>query len=72
MQLELRVHPSYFVGQDELTAWALYRAMRGGDFSSGPLPFSGGYAEQPSCVMRAFDILAEAELRLTAKPKGEG
>lgn len=47
----------------------LYHAYRGG-MSPGPLPFSGGSAEQPACVMDAFGIIADAEAKL--KPKGGG
>jgi hypothetical protein len=70
--LTLRVHPSHVVSEDAALAWQLFKAYFAGGFSPGTLPFAGGYAEQPACVIATFDILADAESRLTRKPSKPG
>lgn len=59
----LRVHPKHLLTPDDLAVLELYRAWRiGGPFGGvGPLPFPGGYAEQPAALMRCFQHLAAVE-----------
>jgi len=47
----------------------LWLACRGGGFGAGPLPFAGGAADQPACVMAAFGICAGAEASLRPRLK---
>lgn len=62
---EIRVHPRYFLGEEEMAVAALWWQYRGGGLGNGPLPFAGGAADQPSLVMDAFGACngAEAELK---------
>lgn len=55
------------VSEDALTAWQLYRAHFAGGMAPGPLPFGGGYAEQPACVAASFDVIAAVESALAPK-----
>jgi hypothetical protein len=61
------VHPSYLVTEEASAAWQLFRAYWGGGFAPGSLPFAGGYAEQPACIIASFDLLAAAEAALAPK-----
>lgn len=47
----------------------LWQAYRGGGFGGGPLPFAGGMAEQPACVMEAFGIMDAAYAAMKPPPK---
>ena len=38
----------------------LWRAARGGLGVQGYLPFAGGFADQPACVIASFDLCSEA------------
>ncbi len=40
---------------------SLYRVFRGGGMAPGPLPFAGGWAEQPAAVIAAFGEIAAAD-----------
>jgi hypothetical protein len=42
--------------------------FRGG-MAPGPLPFSGGYAEQPAGLMAAFDEIAWADSQMRERDK---
>lgn len=55
--LILRVHPRYLVDEDDLALLDLWRAWRPGMGGAGHLPFSGGAAEQPACVMDALALI---------------
>lgn len=48
----------------------LWQSWRAGGFGGGPLPFAGGAAEQPCCVMESLRIMEGAYQRL--KPRAEG
>jgi hypothetical protein len=48
-----------------------FMVWRGGGMGSGPLPFSGGYAEQPSAVMVALGYMADCWARLEPKRRGD-
>lgn len=37
-----------------------WQMFQGGGMAPGPLPFAGGVADQPACVLDAFDIIAGA------------
>jgi hypothetical protein len=45
----------------------LWRLWRGSDMSPGILPFAGGAAEQPMCVIASFTIMEATYRNL---PKG--
>ena len=45
----------------------LWQAWRGGGMGAGHLPFSGGAAEQPACVMECLKVMEAAAVAL--KPK---
>lgn len=60
----LRIHPMRLLSDDDWLAIRLYRAWRGGGFSAGPLPYAGGFAEQPSGLMAAFDHLLGVDAAL--------
>lgn len=49
----------------------LWRASQGGMGGAGPLPFAGGYAEQPAGLMAAFRYMAaaDAKIRNLTKPR---
>ena len=65
----LRVHPAHFVtaAAADLVAWQA--AAQGGLEGSGPLPFSGGFAEQPAYVIAAFKLIAGVLKRLPKKER---
>lgn len=72
------MHPRHLVGGEEDAVLDLWRAWRGGAgsmgglmASAGHLPFAGGAAEQPACLMAAFDI-CEAAFRTIAPKRGGG
>lgn len=44
-----------------------WQTFQGGGVGIGPLPFAGGLAEQPACLMDAFEIVGAAMAAL--KPK---
>lgn len=54
-----------------LDAW---RAWRGDGMGRGPLPFAGGYADQPAGLVVAFDAMdaAAAKVGERKRPKGRG
>lgn len=43
---------------------ALFGELKGGGFAPGRLPFPGGRAQQPACVMASLGVVAEAERAL--------
>ncbi|WP_142847230.1 hypothetical protein [Telmatospirillum sp. J64-1] len=49
----------------------LYQAYRGGAGGPGHLPFAGGLADQPACVIEAFGIMSAAEVALKEKRNGQ-
>lgn len=65
------MHPLHLLGPDEMAMIDLWSSWRAGD-GAGHLPFAGGSAEQPACVMAAIAIMDGAwfALRRTA-PKGD-
>jgi hypothetical protein len=66
----LRVHPSYLMDDEDRTLidiWAAYR--RDGMGGVGHLPFAGGYAQQPSALMRALEAMDGADGRIRARLK---
>lgn len=65
----LRIHPLNLLSDDDWLVIRLWRAWRGGGFSIGPLPFSGGFAEQPSGLMAAFDHLQGVDAALSPEKK---
>lgn len=67
--LRTRIHPAHIVTEEASIAWKLYRAFFAGGLAPGSLPFAGGYAEQPACVLASFDVLAEAEADMKPKTK---
>ena len=65
----LRVHPLEILEPEDLGLADLWRVHRGG-MAPGPLPFAGGLADQPACVMESFAVMSAAEAAL--KPVAEG
>lgn len=59
----------HLVDAADLALLDLWRQWQGGGFGPGHLPFAGGTADQPACVMAAFGILSAAE-RALEPPKG--
>lgn len=58
--------------EDRLVVAAWY-ASRGGMGGAGPLPFSGGYLDQPAALTEAFAICNAASVALSkARRKGGG
>jgi hypothetical protein len=49
----------------------LFAAYAGGGMAPGHLPFSGGVADQPACVMRCFDVIGDAHFKLEPQKKKE-
>ena len=61
--LRLTVHPRYLLDADDRALLTIWRAWQGGGMGPGHLPFAGGSADQPACVMaclRAMDGAAAA------------
>lgn len=50
------MHPRFLVDAEMFALVDLWGLWRGGMSGHGPLPFSGGSAEQPAIVMDAFDF----------------
>lgn len=67
----MRVHPRFLVGPAELAVLGWYSAWRGG-MAPGPLPWTGGWAEQPAAILEAFAELADVEAELAEKPQEHG
>lgn len=61
---DLRVHPKHLLDDVDYVLVELWRAWRGTEMGRGPLPFAGGMAEQPSCVMAAFGVMEDAAHKL--------
>ena len=63
----MRHHPAYLAEPGDREAIRAYFAWEGGGMAHGPLPFTGGYAEQPAALMDLFDGLAGVRGRLRKK-----
>ena len=51
----------------------LWRASQGGMGGAGPLPFAGGYGDQPASLMDAFRAMSDADgkiRKLTSPRRG--
>jgi hypothetical protein len=58
----LRVHPSYLLEPEDLLILDLWLAWRrDGMGGAGYLPFAGGYAQQPSALMRALEAMTSCD-----------
>lgn len=66
----LRVHPLQILDAEDLGLVDLWRAHRGG-MAPGPLPFAGGLADQPACVMESFAVMSAAETALKPRQPGD-
>ena len=55
------MHPEHLLTEEDMTLVSLYRVFRGGGMAAGPLPFAGGWAEQPAAVIAAFGEIAAAD-----------
>lgn len=66
------MHPAYLLGPEELAMLEIWGAWRGGGMGAGHLPFAGGAADQPACVMAALAIMDDALARLRPKRSGKG
>lgn len=65
------MHPLVLLDGDDLGLLEIWREWRGGGFGRGPLPFAGGIAEQPACVMASLAIMEGAYQKLRP-PRTEG
>lgn len=63
------MHPAHLVTRHEMMALELFDIFRGGGMAHGPLPFAGGWAEQPAALIAAFGVIAETEKKLKGKGK---
>lgn len=71
-QAVLRVHPSHLLGAPEraiIDLWLPYRLDGMGRL--GHLPYAGGYAEQPSALMRLLDAMNSAEGRIRERNRSK-
>lgn len=50
------MHPEHLLGTEEMAMIDIWSAWRAGD-GVGHLPFAGGAAEQPACVMAALAVM---------------
>ncbi len=58
------------MGPEEHVLLDLWLAYRGGGMGGvGHLPFSGGYAQQPSALMRAMDVMQAADGKIRAQKR---
>lgn len=55
------MHPEHLVSEEDLALVHLYRVYRSGGMAPGPLPFAGGWADQPAAVIAAFGEIAAAD-----------
>ena len=60
------MHPRFLVGPVELAVLSWFTVWRGG-MAPGPLPWSGGWAEQPAALLDAFGEMSGAEAALQEK-----
>lgn len=67
----MQVHPRYLLSAVDLALVQLFDAWQGGGFAPGWLPFAGGVADQPACVMAALQIMAAADARLRPVSGGD-
>lgn len=67
----MRVHPSHIVDAEDVALINWWQAFQAGGMGVGPLPFTGGLADQPACVMRAFDIIGAAHAALKPEKPDE-
>ena len=58
IEVSVAVHPKFTADDGDEDLFKLFFSWRGGDMGRGPLPFSGGTAEQPAALMEAFEYLA--------------
>jgi hypothetical protein len=68
----LRVHPTHLLGPEDravIDLWLPYRPDGMGRL--GHLPYSGGYAEQPSALMRLLDAMNSAEGRIRERQRNK-
>lgn len=65
----MRIHPLNLLSAEEWTVIRAWRVHRGG-MAPGPLPYSGGWAEQPAGLMGAFAHLDWAEAQLPKPDRG--
>ncbi|MFZ1427186.1 MAG: hypothetical protein WAS21_10495 [Geminicoccaceae bacterium] len=64
------MHPRHLVDPEDrllIDVWLAWR--RDGMGGTGHLPFAGGYAQQPSALMRALEAMDAADARIRAKLK---
>lgn len=55
------MHPANLLDEEELAILDLWWVYRGNGMALGPLPFTGGWAEQPAWVAPAFQACFAAE-----------
>jgi len=65
------VHPRHLLDADDHALLSIWAEWHGGGMGRGPLPFGGGSAEQPACVMAALRIMESAWSALQPKRKDD-
>jgi hypothetical protein len=65
------VHPAHVLEPEDWAILEIFNAWYsgGGMGGRGPLPFGGGYAEQPAGLMRCLHDMASVAATLDARPK---
>lgn len=64
------MHPQHLLDAEDQAVLSVWLAYRGGGMGGvGHLPFSGGYAEQPSALMAALDAMQGAAARVRERYK---
>lgn len=78
------MHPAHLLDQEDRLVLDLWLAWRGGQVAAaslggmmqaripGHLPFGGGVAEQPACLMAAFAVMDAAADLITPVGRGDG
>ena len=66
------MHPAHLIDDEDHAIRDVWMAYQSGGFSHGYLPFAGGYAEQPSALMIALELMSSTAAKLRRKPGDSG
>lgn len=66
----LRVHPQHLLDHEAQVVLDIWIACRrDGMGGVGHLPYAGGFAQQPSALMRALEAMSAADARIRARKR---